>query len=364
MGKTNSSYAESGIEPMKICFVVRSVYSQILTYTTTHLAFEAYRRGHRVSYTTVNSFSAGDDGRVRATVITPRGSHLTNRVSFLEAIHGESADREEVSLSDYDVVFLRYNPNESDGERDRGRNPAIEFGRLLRQQGVLVVNDPSGLSKASSKMYLSSFPAEIRPHTLITRSTVKIKEFLRELKKPAIVKPLAGYGGQDVFFIRNPNKEININQIISTVSKNGYVMAQEYLPDVKKGDKRLLLLNGSPIFVGRQAAIYRRMSPKGEIRSNIHIGGTRKKVEFTAVEARIAEAIRPKLIADGLYFVGADIVGNKLLEVNVFCPGGINNINELYDINVGEAVIEDLEKRARVWKTQHRSDSSTIARAV
>jgi glutathione synthase len=83
----------------------------------------------------------------------------------------------------------------------------------------------------------------------------------------------------------------------------------------------------------------------------MHIGGKRKKVEFTKVEAQIAELIRPKLISDGLYFVGADIVGNKLLEINVFCPGGINNINELYNINVGAIVIEDLEKRVRLLKT-------------
>jgi glutathione synthase len=229
-----------------------------------------------------------------------------------------------------------------------------------------VVNDPVGLSRAASKMYLSSFPAEIRAKTLITRSTIKIKQFLRELRKPAIVKPISGYGGQDVFFIKNP-REININQIISAVSKNGYVMAQEYIPEVKKGDKRLLLLNGSPILIGKQAAMYRRMSPRGEIRSNIHIGGTRKTAEFTKVEARIAELIRPKLIADGLYFVGADIVGNKLLEINVFCPGGINNINELYRINVGEYVIQDLERRARIWKTHAAANAeptSSIARAI
>ncbi len=346
---------------MKICFVVRSVYSQIATYTTTHLAFEAHRRGHRVSYTTVSSLSFTHDEKVLATVISPSGPCHT-RTAFLEQLRGDQSEREEICLSDYDVVVLRYNPNESDGDQDRRINPSLEFGRLLKQQGVYVINDPSGLAKASSKMYLSSLPAEIRARTLVTRSTVKIKEFLRELRKPAIIKPLSGFGGQDVFFIRN-QKEININQIISTVSKNGYVMAQEYLPAVKKGDKRLLLVNGAPVFIGRQAAMYRRMSPKGDIRSNMHVGGTRKKVEFTEVEARIAEAIRPKLIADGLYFVGADIVGNKLLEVNVFCPGGINNINELYDINVGEYVIEDLERRARLWKTHYRGTDNVI-RAV
>lgn len=348
---------------MKICFVVRSVYSQVVTYTTTHLAFEAVARGHKVFYTTVNSLSFSDTRKVMATVVAPRPGTFDNRFGFLESLKSESAERAEVCLSEFDVVFLRYNPNEAESERDRGRNAAVEFGRLLRQHGVMVVNDPSGLSRASSKMYLSAFPPEIRAKTLITRSAPKIKEFLRALKKPAIIKPLSGYGGQDVFFIKNPSKEMNINQIISTVAKNGYVMAQEYLPEVKKGDKRLLLLNGSPIIIKKRAAIYRRMSPKGEIRSNIHIGGTRKTVEFTPVEAKIAEVIRPKLIADGLYFVGADIVGNKLLEINVFCPGGINNINELYGINVGEYVIEDLEKRVRIWKTTH-TEPSPLIRAI
>jgi glutathione synthase len=345
---------------MKICFVVRSVYSQIPTYTTTHLAYEAHRRGHKVVYTTVNSFSCGDDLKVRATVVYPDGGPYESRTEFLRALQEDQAVREEEVISDYDVVFLRYNPNESD--TDRNRNPATEFGRLLKHRGVLVVNDPGGLAKASSKMYLSTFPSEIRAHTLITRSTVKIKEFLKALKKPAIIKPLSGYGGQDVFFIKSV-KEININQIISTVAKNGYVMAQEYLPAVKKGDKRLLLLNGDPIFAGDRAAMYRRMSPKGDIRSNIHIGGSRKAVEFTKVEARIAEMIKPKLVADGLYFVGADIVGDKLLEINVFCPGGINNINELYNINVGEVVIEDLEKRVRIWKTRGK-DNLTILKGL
>lgn len=349
---------------MKICFVVRSVYSQIVTYTTTHLAFEAQRRGHTVAYTTVNSFSYGENDKLYATVAMPGEGPLHTRGQFLSSLKGENSIRQEVCLSDFDAVFLRYNPNESESEKDKSKNPALEFGRLLKMHGVLVVNDPSGLAKAASKMYLTSFPEEIRAKTLITRSPVKVKEFLRKLRKPAIIKPLSGFGGQDVFFIKDPKKEININQIISTVAKNGYVIAQEYLPAVKKGDKRLLLLNGSPIFDGKQAAIYRRMSPKGDVRSNMHVGGTRKPVLFTEVEERIAEAIKPRLIADGLYFVGADIVGDKLLEVNVFCPGGINNINELYNINVGQPVIEDLERRVRLWKTHYRATDAGSIKAV
>lgn len=350
---------------MKICFVVRSPYSQVVTYTTTHLAFEAHARGHKVYYTTINSLSYRDDDRVRATVVSPGPGPFANREAFLTALKGEQARREEVCLSDFDVVFLRHNPNESDGERDKGKSPVIEFGRLLKAHGVLVMNDPGGLSRAASKLYLTNFPPEIRARTLITRSPIKVKQFLHELRKPAIIKPLSGYGGQDVFFIKNAKQELNINQIISAVSKNGYIMAQEFLPAVKQGDKRILLLNGRPIFVGKQVAMYRRMSPRGDIRSNIHVGGTRKRSEYTKSEAKVVEAIQSRLVSDGLYFVGADIVGDKLLEINVFCPGGINNINELYGINVGAVVIEDLERHVRLTKSRALPpDSLVLIKAV
>jgi glutathione synthase len=343
---------------MRIGFVVRSVYSQHLTYTTTHLAYEAYRRGHEVHYTTVNGFHYSEDRGLRATTLSiPRGL-FQSRAAFLHAIQSEAAIRQEVTLSDFDAVFLRYNPNESDSEKRRPVNPAIEFGRILKNAGVFVVNDPDGLAKASSKMYLAEFPARIRARTLVTRSTVKIKEFLNDLGRPAILKPLAGFGGQDVFFVKAASREVNINQIIAAITKNGYLMVQEYLPEVRQGDKRLLLLNGEPIRVERQTAMYRRVAPKGDVRSNIHVGGLRKTAEFGRDEARIAAKIGPKLAKDGLWFVGVDILGDKLLEINVFCPGGINNINELYDINVGQRVIEELERQVLTRKHARRTSPS------
>lgn len=334
---------------MKICFVVRSVGHLNLTQTTTHLAFEAAQRGHRVYFTSAKSFCFTGENEVAASVLKAN-SQAINRTEFLKALLTK-ARPEQLNLSRLDVVFLRYNA--SVGESNTGHSPYLEFARLLKNQGVMVINDPAGLSRAASKMYMCNFPQEIRPQTLISRNPLQIKDFLRDLKKPAIVKPLSGYGGQDVFFVKSTH-DLNVNQIIAAVSKNGYVMAQEYLPEVRQGDKRLLLLNGSPIFAGERAAIYRRMSPKGEIRSNIHVGGIRKACRMTKADLLIAETVRPKLLADGLYFVGADIVGNKLLELNVFCPGGINNINELYGVNIGAAVIDDLEKRVRV-QTTHRT---------
>jgi glutathione synthase len=335
---------------MKVCFVVRSVHGQSPTYTTTHLAFEAYRRGHLVAFASIQGFTFSDDQGVRAAMVIPRDRHAKDPREFLEAVNHPYALRTEMALEDFDVVFLRYNPAHSGGEK--GHNPAIEFGRLLKQRGVLVVNDPGGLERASSKLYLMSLPAHVRANTLVSRNPQRIKEYIRELRKPVIIKPLAGYGGQDVFLVKNI-KDLNINQIIAAVAKSGYVMAQEYMSEGKRvGDKRLLLLNGEPIFVGKQPAVYKRICPPDDIRANIHVGGTRSATELTDSEQEIIEAIKTKMVADGLYFVGADLIGEKLIELNVFCPGGIHNINELYGINVGEYVINDLERRSRVWRTR------------
>ncbi len=140
----------------------------------------------------------------------------------------------------------------------------------------------------------------------------------------------------------------NLQQMISTVRRDGYVIVQEYLPAVVKGDKRVLLLGGAPFRVGGHVAAYTRMRPKDDIRSNMHVGGARRPAEFTETEQRVCDLLRPRLVADGLYFVGVDLVGDKILEINVFAPGGIHNINELYSIDVGTAVIRDLERKVEL----------------
>jgi glutathione synthase len=196
-------------------------------------------------------------------------------------------------------------------------------------------------------MYLAGFPAELRPKTLVTRSIDRVRAFLRELDGPAIIKPLAGFGGQNVFYVAR-GQTANLAQMISTVRRDGYVIAQEYLPAVVKGDKRVLLLGGAPLRVGSTVAAYKRMRPRDDIRNNMHVGGSRRRAEFSEAEQRICDLLRPRLAADGLYFVGVDLVGDKILEINVYAPGGIHNINELYGVDVGTAVIRDLERKVEL----------------
>jgi glutathione synthase len=328
---------------MRICFVVNNVKTQKPTYTTLHLAFAAARRGHDVAFASVDAFSQGDGPDIVGEVARPKPGRLRDAAAYARALNAAGAPREDARLVDFDVIFLRNNPNAGASEGDNF-NPALDFGRRLKQLGVLVVNDPDGLSRAGSKMYLAGFPVELRPKTLITRSVERVRAFLRELDGPAIIKPLAGFGGQNVFYVARGEKT-NLPQMISTVRRGGYVIVQEYLPAVTKGDKRVLLLGGTPLRVGDTVAAYKRMRPKDDIRNNMHVGGSRRRTDFSDAEQRICDLLRPRLVADGLYFVGVDLVGDKILEINVFAPGGVHNINELYAIDVGTAVIRDLERK-------------------
>jgi glutathione synthase len=331
---------------MRVCFVVNSPRTQRASYTTLALAFAAYRRGHDVAFASVHGFSQAEGPEIVAEVTRPKPGRLRDPAAYTKALTAADAPREDARLVDFDVIFLRNNP--SAGAKDGDPfNPALDFGRRLKQLGVLVVNDPDGLSRASSKMYLAGFPVELRPKTLITRSVERVRAFLRELDGPAIIKPLSGFGGQNVFYVAR-GQSANVQQMISTVRRAGYVIVQEYLAAAAKGDKRVLLLAGVPLRVGSTVAAYKRMRPKDDIRNNMHVGGSRRRADFTDAEQRLCDLLRPRLVADGLYFVGVDLVGDKILEINVFAPGGIANINELYDVDVGTAVIRDLERKVEL----------------
>jgi glutathione synthase len=324
---------------VKICFIVNNPKTQKTTYTTAHLAFSAVKRGHEVWLV-----SAGDltirEGLVLGACV--KAKDMPNMSEFVNELR-TTMSRTQV-ISGCDIVFLRNNPSEGAASPLRG-NPALDIGRLLEQQKSRVINAPDGLARAQSKLYLTRLPPEILPKTLVSRDPKEIKRFLQELQGPGILKPINGFGGENVFYLRR-KQVINLNQTIDVVCRDGFAMVQEFLPEAKDGDKRLLLLDGQPIRWGTspdQVAMYRRMRPKGDFRNNIHIGGQRRRALFTQAEQTIVEALRPFLQRDGLSFVGVDIVGAKLLEVNVFAPGGIHNINELCRINVADLMLSTLE---------------------
>jgi glutathione synthase len=329
---------------MRVLFVVSSTRTLRPSYTTVYLAAAASRRGHDVAFVSVDDLS--HEGEVTGRVVRAPAEASRAPASLAAALKTSAVKVEDVPLAKFDIALLRNNPHLGDGGSIR-MNPAIELGRRLKEAGVMVLNDPDGLRHAGSKMYLAGFPAEIRPKTLITCSADRVRAFLRELDGAAIIKPLFGYGGQNVFFVGR-GETANLAQIISTVRSSGYLIAQEYVAAAARGDKRVLLLAGVPLEGDGHVAVYRRLHAGDDIRNNMHMGASRLRCRLTQAERKLCETIRPRLVADGLYLVGLDIAGDKILEINVFAPGGLHNMFELYKIDLADTAIADLERRFRL----------------
>ncbi|MEZ4750008.1 MAG: glutathione synthase [Bdellovibrionota bacterium] len=329
---------------MKFCFVVGSLFHQKPHYTTTYLAYEAWQRGHEVAFASVEDFSVSSGHHIRAlAAVAPKRSNW-DRGTFLKAMQDHDLRWVPKDLAAYDVLFLRFNPNVSPELDEAVFAPALDLAHQLQERGVRVLNQPEGLRRSASKLYLSRFPETLHPRLFVSRRTEDLKEFLREMKKPAILKPLRGCGGKNVFLIRSA-KEPNLNQILSTLTERGYVMAQEYVPGPKPGDKRILLFEGKILARDGFSAIYRRVSPRGEIRSNMALGATAEKTELTLEDIQIVEQLRPQLQRDGLDFVGVDIVGNKVIEINVFCPGGLGTLDRLHQVDLTPAILDAIENK-------------------
>lgn len=329
---------------MRILFVVNSIRSLRASYTTAYLAAAASRRGHEVAFVSVDGLA--HEREVTGRLVRAAGEASRSPSSLPATLKGPGAKVEDAALAEFDVVLLRNNPHIGDAGSIRV-NPAIELGRRLKEAGVMVLNDPDGLRRAGSKMYLAGFPAEIRPKTLITCSTDRVRAFLRELDGAAVIKPLYGYGGQNVFFVGR-GETANLPQIISTVRGSGYLIAQEYIAAAARGDKRVLLLAGVPLQARGHVAVYRRLHASDDMRNNMHMGASRLRCRLTKAERKLCETIRPRLVADGLYLVGVDIAGDKILEINVFAPGGLHNMYELYKVDLADAAIADLERRFKL----------------
>jgi glutathione synthase len=218
------------------------------------------------------------------------------------------------------------------------------------------LNDPNGLSKAMNKLYLQTFPDTVRPRTLVTRHLGLVEKFLDE-EGTIIVKPLQGSGGAGVFMVRSED-EHNLAGIFEAVCRDGYVIAQQYLPAAQEGETRLFLLNGSPLRYRGKYAAFRRVRGGDDIRSNIHAGGRLRRARLTDTMFELAEVVRPRLVEDGMFLVGLDIVGDKLMEINVFSPGGLGSAQKFEKINFTRAVLDALDRKVQYMRFYRRNFSN------
>lgn len=333
---------------MKIGFVVNDVATEDAGYTTTRLALQAHAMGHEAHLMGIGDFIYEADGRLAAHGRTAAEKNYRSLERFLKDVQRPERDQI-IDIGEFDVVMLRSDPAVDATDQPWANNAGVAFGRLMAEAGVLVVNDPTSLAHALSKAYFQHFPEAVRPKTVISRDVERLQEFVRELGGKAVLKPLQGSGGSGVFLVTKEESP-NIKQIIEAIARDGYVVAQEYLPEAQNGDVRMWMMNGEPLVVDGKYATFRRVNRSSDMRSNVSAGGEVVPVRVDDQMLAVAEIVRPKLVADGMFLVGLDIVGDKLMEVNVFSPGGLGISQKLYEANFAERVIHDLERKVQMRK--------------
>ncbi|MFT5686728.1 MAG: glutathione synthase [Myxococcota bacterium] len=300
--------------------------------TTTALLVAAIQRGHDVSVCGAGALSVGVHGSIIATA---HPASLTDG----QLILGAAAS---APLTSAHTVLIRTNPGR-DTARAWMHEAVLRMLVMARDLGVTVVNDPAGLLLASSKLYLSVVPQAHRPLTLISRNRAELRAFFAEVGK-GVLKPLTGSHGRDVFLIDDGTLG-NLNQIIDVLTRDGFAMAQSFIPEAPQGDTRLLLLDGVPLMVDGQVAAVHRVPGAGDFRSNVSAGGRAEAGVITPVIAEIAAAIGPRLASDGILLAGLDIIGSKVVEVNTFSPGGLPDAGRFCGVDFLAPVLDAIEAR-------------------
>lgn len=338
---------------MKLGIVVNVMPGEVGGQTTYRLAAAAATLGHEVWILGAGSFACDPDDVIRARGRRiPHGSY--EKIETLgPALKASKTPDEWVAVDELDVLLLRSNPSYL---KPWAQYAGIDFGRLAMRHGVLVLNNPNGLSKALNKLYLQTFPEEVRPATLVTRSSDRLKAFAQD-RGAIVIKPLQGSGGKGVFVVQHADAP-NTNQMIDAVSRDGYVVAQEYLPEAAEGDTRLFLMNGRPLMEDGKYAAFRRVRTGGDLRSNVEAGGKLRRATVDDSMLALAEMVRPRLIEDGMFLVGLDIVGSKLLEINVFSPGGLGSAQLFEKVDLCAPIIRALESKVKYMESHPRSLSS------
>lgn len=310
---------------MRFLFVMDPIASILPDKDTTFvLMLESLRRGHAVWYCQVaDLFVRGHEPRVRARRAEVR------RAEPHYALFEERID----PLGSFDAIFMRKDP-----PVDAAYWHATQMLSMAPADRTLVVNAPQALRDANEKLYALNFP-EIIPDTIVTSDMLRLKGFLAECGGEMILKPVDGAGGAGIFHLHAGDR--NLNALLETATDNGRTLAigQQYIPEVRAGDKRIILLDGEPL-----GAVL-RIPREDEHRGNIHVGGSVARAPITESDRRIIAAIAPRLRADGLLFVGIDVIGSYLTEINVTSPTGIQEIDALDGVCLEAAVIERVAAR-------------------
>ncbi|NDJ53008.1 MAG: glutathione synthase [Chloroflexi bacterium] len=347
---------------MNIGFLVNDVALEKPVFTTVRLAMTAHNRGDQAWLISLADLTYQPDGTLLAKAWRGKlNRHYRSQKLYLDDMRAERDGFHWIELASLDALLLRNNPADDAIKRPWAVGMGIMFGRMLAEQGVFVANNPHGLSMAMNKLYLERFPTEIRPRTLVSRDKGQIKDFVRAEGGLAILKPLAGSGGSGVFVVR-PNETGNINQIVESISRDGYIIAQEYIPAAAEGDIRLFLINGKPLRHKGQYAAFKRVRAADDIRNNLHSGGELVAAGISPEHLWVADQVGPVLAADGMFLVGLDIAGDKVIEINIFTPGGLGSAQKVTGVSFTQPVLDSIQQQVnalRSTKLSHASEPGT-----
>jgi glutathione synthase len=310
---------------MRHLFVVDPL-ERLLPEADSTIAFlrEAQARGHAIEVCGLERLGVDVGGRPRA-LATP-----------LEVFEGSTwyrADPPRVqTLDQYDVVWMRKDP-----PFDLEYLFATHILSLVSER-TLVVNEPRALRDANEKIFALRFP-QFCPETVVSRDMSELLEFRAQLGGEMVVKPLDGAGGEGVFHITASDRNAQAILEVSTGRGTRYLMAQRYIPEVRRGDKRIILVEGEP------AGAVLRVPAESEARANFHAGGRADRAELTARDLAICTAVGAELREIGVVFAGIDVIGDYLTEVNVTSPTGIRQIRELEGVAIEVQVLDAVERR-------------------
>lgn len=303
--------------------------------TTTMLIREAVRTAEVLVFD-IHSLSRSSAGKMtclaRRLPLTETPEKLPQ---FTDWVNSRPLERAEIS--DLFWLAIRTNPGR-DPQNQSAHLEALRYCQQMQRKGVTVFNDPAGLFAAASKSYLCQLPESVVPKSLVTNNADEVLAFASAHER-AVVKPVMGSRGGGVFVL-DQRHTANHREIVKTVLDQGTAIVQEYVPGADQGDSRVLLYNGQLLRVGDDVAGIRRVPAKGDFRSNLHAGGSAEQLKFEERYQVIADAIAPMLQRDGLVLVGADIIGDKLIELNVFSTGGLFGAEEMTGHNFSRMIID------------------------
>jgi glutathione synthase len=327
MGKSNNSTEK--IMTLKLGIVMDPIQSiNIKKDSSFAMLLEAQSRNYALYYMEMADLFIEDN---QAKAYTRQLQVTDKSENWYEFIaHNESAATI-IPLAELDVILMRKDP-----PFDMEYIYATYILELAEQAGSLVVNKPGSLRDANEKLFTHQFPNCTTP-TLVSRNIKQFKQFLSR-HKDIIVKPLGGMGGHSIFRIQE--NDPNLNVILETMTDHGklYIMAQRFIPEITQGDKRILIINGIPVDFALA-----RIPPEGETRGNLAAGGKGVGIPLTERDYWLCEQVAPKLKEMGLIFVGMDVIGDYITEINVTSPTCIRELDSLYDLNISALLMDSIE---------------------